>query len=185
LKANEARAELKLKARPDSEIGTRPILVRAESSVDGQTFTQYSAALPLTIEQIPFVLSTTLKRLSVTALPPGSQSAAGEATFTVKAERRAGFSGEVNLALEGLPEGIIATVEKVPANAAETIVKLVATEKAPSGQEFSLILTGSGVFNDRTYKYRPAEIKLSVNAPVPEETPKTVAQREAATPEAK
>jgi hypothetical protein len=55
-------------------------------------------------------------------------------------------------------------------------VKLVATEKAPAGKEFTLTLVGSGVFNDKTYKYRPAEIKLSISAPVPEEAPKAVAQ---------
>ncbi|MCI0537363.1 MAG: PPC domain-containing protein [Verrucomicrobiales bacterium] len=178
LKATETRAELKLKAKVDSEVGTRPIFVRGETSIDGQVYSQFSSTLPLTIVQIPFVLSTTLKRLSVTALPPGAQSAAGEATFTVKAERRAGFTGEVNLVLEGLPEGITATVDKVAANSVETIVKLVATEQAPTGKEYTLSLIGTGVFNDRNYKYRPAEIKLSINAPVPEEAPKTVAQRE-------
>jgi len=185
LKANESRAELKLKAKTDSEVGTRPILVRGEGTIDGQTFAQYSSAMPLTISQIPFVLSTTLKRLVVTALPSGSQSAANEATFTVKADRRAGFKGEIALVLEGLPEGIAATLDKVPANGSETTVKLVASDKAPVGKEFSLTLAGSGAFNDRNYKHRPGEIKLTVNAPVQEEPPKTVAQAEPKTTESK
>jgi hypothetical protein len=165
IKANESRAALNLQARLDSEIGTRLILIKGEAAVEGQKITQYSRALPVTVQEIPFVLSTTLRRLSVTALPTSSESAAREAVFSVRAGRRAGFTNEIALALEGLPDGVTATIDKVPANASETTVKLVATEKAPVGKEFNLSIQGVGQFKDRTYRQKPGEIKLTINPP--------------------
>jgi hypothetical protein len=165
LKGNESQGKIKLKARLDSEVGTRPALIKGETTIDGQTVVQYSPAFPVTISQVPFVLSTSLKRLAVAALPSSSESAAREAVFLVKADRRAGYTGEITLVLEGLPEGITAIIDKIPANAAETSVKLIASEKAPVGKEFSLNILGTGLFNDRNYKQRPGEIKLAVNAP--------------------
>jgi len=165
IKSGESRAALNLRAKLDSETGTRPVLIKGEASVDGQKFTQYSRALPVTVQEIPFVLNTTLKRLSVTALPSSSQSAAREAVFSVRAGRRAGFTNEIALALEGVPDGITASIDKVQANANEATVKLVATEKAPVGKEISLSVQGVGQFKDRTYKQKPGEIKLVVNAP--------------------
>jgi len=169
LKDEQTRARLTLKAKTDSEIGTRPVIIKGDASWNGHNVTQYSPSLPVTITQVPFVLSTTLKRLAVTALPPGSQSAASEATFTVRAERRAGFTNEIGLILEGLPDGITAMIDKIPANTGETQVKLVATEKAPAGKELTLKVLGTGLFNDRNYKHRSGEIKLSVNAPAENE----------------
>src|SRR5206468_2300303 len=65
VKANESRAALKLKAKLDAEIGSRPVYVRGEATVDGQTVVQYSQPIPLTIRQVPFTLANTMKRLSV------------------------------------------------------------------------------------------------------------------------
>jgi len=56
-------------------------------TADGQTAVEFSRELPITITQIPFVISSTLPKLSVTALPAGSESAAGEASTTIKVER--------------------------------------------------------------------------------------------------
>ena len=156
---------LNLKARLDSEVGTRLIVLKGETTVNGQTIAQYSSAIPVAVSQVPFVLSTALKRLTVTALPPGTQSAAAETTFTVKAERRAGFNGEIALALDGVPEGVTATIDKILANSAEAIVKLVATDKASAGKEFQLTIRGTGSFNERNYKHSPEQIKLTINAP--------------------
>lgn len=165
LKGNEAHGALKLKANLNSEIGTRPIFVKGEANVNGQVFTEYSALLPATIKEIPFVLTTTLKRLSVSALPSSSNSAAREAVFSVKAGRRMGFTNEIDLKLEGLPEGVTASINKIPANANETTVKLVASEKAPVGKDYSLRILGVGQFGDRTYRNQPGEIKLAITAP--------------------
>ncbi|MEK7674586.1 MAG: hypothetical protein AAB676_01960 [Verrucomicrobiota bacterium] len=165
LKGTETRGLLNLKARLDSEVGTRLIVLKGETTVNGQTIAQYSSAIPVAVSQVPFVLSTALKRLTVTALPPGTQSAAAETTFTVKAERRAGFNGEIALALDGVPEGVTATIDKILANSAEAIVKLVATDKASAGKEFQLTIRGTGSFNERNYKHSPEQIKLTINAP--------------------
>jgi len=84
--------------------------------VNGQTNIQYTQTIPLTINQIPFALASSLPRLSVAALPPGSKSAAGEAVFSVKAERRAGFKGEIALSVEDCQDGVVAAFDKIAAN---------------------------------------------------------------------
>lgn len=174
LKGGEFQSTIKLKAKLDSEVGTRPVLIKGEASIDGQTVTQYTSTLPMTVQEVPFVLSTTLKRLSVTALPSASQSAAREAVFLVKVGRRMGFTNEIALTMEGVPDGITAVIEKIPANGGESPVKLVASEKAPVGKEFTLQIQGIGQFNDRNYKQRVGEIKLTVNPPEDTATVATV-----------
>jgi hypothetical protein len=165
LKGDQTRAKLVLNAKSTAETGTRTIVIKGTAVINGQTNSQFSQALPLTINPIPFALESSLPRLSVTALPPGSKSAAGEAAFAIKADRRAGFGGEISLAVEGLPEGILAVFEKIPANQNETSVKITASGKAPVGKEISFNFIGTGLFNDRTYKYRTPAIKLIVIAP--------------------
>jgi hypothetical protein len=83
----------------------------------------------------------------------------------VKANRRAGFEGAIALALEGAPEGVTVTVDKIPEKGGEANIKLVASEKAPAGKEFQLTVAGTGNFRDKNYKFQPAAITLIVNAP--------------------
>jgi len=111
-----------------------------------------------------------LKKVVVTAIPSGSTSAAAEGVFLVKAERRDGFEGEIELKLEGVPEGVTATVEKIPAKAGEVSLKVVASDKAPVGKDFQLTITGTGTHKDRIYKFQPAAVTLTINAPEPVET---------------
>ena len=98
-------------------------------------------------------------------LPPGSTSAAGEALSAIKATRRAGFAGDIELTVEGLPAGVKSDVSKIAAGASETTLKLNATEKAEAGTNFTLTVVGSFVFNDRNYKARTGKIALSVTPP--------------------
>jgi len=170
LKAGDTLGSISLKGKVDSEVGTRTVIVKGEAVVDGQTTVQYSSPIPLTVVQIPFILSSTLTRLSVTALPTNSSPAAAEASTSVKVERRAGFTDEVSLTLDGLPAGILATLDPIPANGSETTLKIVATEKAPIGTNSFRIL-GKGLFNDRTYKHRSAAIAVVVSAPESTEAP--------------
>jgi len=165
IKANETRGTISLRAKTDCEIGTRPIILRAESENGGVPLADYTTLIPVRTTQIPFVLTSSLKKLVVTALPSGNASAAAEAVFIVKAERRSGFSGEIDLKLEGVPEGVTATVGKIPENGNEVTVKLLASEKAPTGKDVQLKLTGAGVHNDRTYRFPAAPITLTINAP--------------------
>jgi hypothetical protein len=169
LKGSEPLGKIKLKAKLDSEVGTRTIVIKGESTVNGQAIGQYSGTLPVTVSQVPFVISSTLSRLSVTALPTNAQSAASETATTIKVERRAGFTNEIVLAIEGMPSGISTTLEKIPANGSETTLKLVATEKAPAGTN-SITILGTGIHNDRNYKHRTGAISLVVSAPATTET---------------
>lgn len=170
LKGADTRGSIAAKARLDSEVGARLIAFRAEANVDGKNVVQYSAPMPLSITQVPFLLSTTLKRLTVTALPPGSTSSAGEATFAVRAERRAGFNGEIALQFQGIPEGVTVSGDKIPAGAGEVTVKLIASEKAAAGKEAPLKITGAGTHNDKQYRFWTADVPLQVNAPEPVES---------------
>ncbi|MEO6036630.1 MAG: PPC domain-containing protein, partial [Verrucomicrobiota bacterium] len=68
LKTNSSRAEFQMSARLDGESGSRPIFVRAES---GSNVEQFSRFMDFKISEFPFVLSTSLPRLGMTALRPG------------------------------------------------------------------------------------------------------------------
>ncbi|HTD87058.1 MAG TPA: hypothetical protein VK850_10820, partial [Candidatus Binatia bacterium] len=160
ISATQTVGRVKLQARLDSEVGTRTIVVKGESG----DVTQYSRPIPVTISQVPFTVSSTLARLSVTALPTNAQSAASQAETAVKLERRMAFTNEVQLSVEGLPAGIISTLDKIPVNGGETTLKLVATEKASAGTN-SLTIVAAGLHNDRNYKQRSGAITLIVNAP--------------------
>ncbi len=167
IKSGGTLGQIPLQPKMDSEVGTRTIIVRGEALSDGQLITQYTQPMPISVSQYPLVLSSTLSRLSVTALPPGSTSAASEAETKIKVERRAGFNGELELALEGLPAGIKPEFPKIAAGASETTLKLVATDKAPTGTNVNFTVVATGVFNDRTYKARTGPIALTVTAPEP------------------
>jgi len=170
LKAGETLGQVTLKAKMDSEIGTRTVIVRGEATVEGQSVVQYSSPVPVTVVQLPLAVSSTLTRLSVTALPTNSASAAAEASTTIKIERRAGFTNEVTLSLEGMPAGINTTLETISAGATETTLKLVATEKAAAGTNTFRVL-GTGLHNDRNYKHRSGPITLVVSLPETTEPP--------------
>jgi hypothetical protein len=166
IKAGETRGTLTLKTKIDSEIGVRPIVLRAEADPE---IVDYSSLIPVAAAQIPFVLSTSLKKLIVTAVPMSSGSSASEAVFNAKADRRDGFEGEISLKLDGVPEGVTATITNIMAKANEAALKLVAMEKAPTGTNIQLTLTGTGQHKDRTYRFQAAPITLTINAPESEE----------------
>jgi hypothetical protein len=165
IKDNETMAKITLKAKMDSEIGTRTIVVGGLGGLDGQLYSEYTQPIPVTVTQYPLTLSSTLPRLSLTVLPPGSESAAGEAETKIRVDRRGGFSGEVDLSIEGLPEGVKSEVPKIPAGVSEISLKLFATDKAKLGTNFNLKIVGTAVFNDRNYKTRTGGIGLSIALP--------------------
>jgi hypothetical protein len=167
IKDGETLGKITLKARMDSEIGTRTIVVGGLGGLDGQLYSEFTQPIPITVTQYPLTLSSTLPRLSLTVLPPGSDSAAGEAETKIRVERRAGFNGEVELSLEGLPAGVKTELGKLAAGVAETSLKLFATDKAPLGTNFSFKVVGACVHNDRNYKTRTGSIGLVISAPEP------------------
>jgi hypothetical protein len=165
IKDNETMGKITLKAKMDSEIGTRTIVVGGLAGLDGQLYSEYTQPIPVTVTQYPLTLSSTLPRLSLTVLPPGSDSAAGEAETKIRVDRRAGFSGDVELSIEGLPEGVKSEVPKIPSGTGEVTVKLLATDKSKLGTNFNLKVVGTAVFNDRNYKTRTGNIGLSIALP--------------------
>ena len=168
LKAADARATLNLKAKLDSETGTRMILFKAEAKVDGQTNVQYSRPIPLTIDPVPFTLANSLPRLAVTAMPPDKKSAASEAEFSVKANRRGWFTDDITLAVEGVPEGLLINSTNIPRGAGEAAFKIIASDKAPAGKEVSLTVVGTANINGRNHQFRGSPVVVTINAPASE-----------------
>jgi hypothetical protein len=165
LKDGETMGKITLKAKMDSEIGTRTIVVGGLGGLNGQTYSEFTQPIPVTVTQYPLTLSSTLPRLSLTVLPPGSESAAGEAETKIRVDRRAGFSGDVELSIEGLPEGVRSELPKIPAGVGEVTMKLFATDKSKLGTNFNLKVVGAAVFNDRNYKTKTGSIGLSIAVP--------------------
>jgi hypothetical protein len=165
LKPGETNALVKLKARDNAEPARRPVYIQAEGTADGHSFVQYSEAVPLTIRQIPFSIFNTMKRVSVAVLPAGAQSAASEAEFAIRATRHGWFTDQINLSLEGLPEGITAISTNLPSHVDEAGFKLVTTPKAPTGKEFQITVVGSATIGGRTYHQRTTPMTLTITAP--------------------
>jgi hypothetical protein len=150
------------KAKLTSEIGTRPIMLRAEANVEGAEVVQFSQAIPLNIVEFPFVLSSSLPRLSLTVQRAGEKSEAGEAEFSVKVERRGWFTDAIALSLEGLPEGIVATATNLPSNVGEALIRLTTNEKAKPGTN-TFTIAGSASVNGNAFKQSGPAVVLTVN----------------------
>lgn len=165
IKPSENAGRIKLTPKMDSEIGMRSLVVRGEAMIDGRQVVNYTQPIPVSVTQFPLVLSSTLPRLSLTVLPPGSDSAAGEAETKIRVERRAGFKGEVVLSIEGLPDGVRSELPKIPDGVGEVAMKLFATDKAKVGTNYSLTVIGAAVVNDRNYKVRTGKIGLTIGLP--------------------
>ena len=133
--------------------------------MDGQLYSEFTQPIPVTVTQYPVVLSSTLPRLSLTVLPPGTESAAGEAETKIRVDRRAGFNGDVELSIEGLPEGVRSELPKIPAGVGEVSLKLFATDKSKLGTNFNVKVVGAAVFNDRNYKMKTGNIGLTIALP--------------------
>jgi hypothetical protein len=178
LPAGKSRGQLTVQAAYNAATGTRPMLVRAEANVEGQTLVQAAPRLvDLTVQPIPLFATAMLPgspffrtdavRLSAVALPTNSTSAANRTEFVVKVERR-GFDGEVELALEGVPKGVVATVHKLAAKANEATIQLLVTEQAETGKDHSLRVATVAQHQDRVWRQKTQPITLTLLAPAVE-----------------
>ncbi|HVR36480.1 MAG TPA: hypothetical protein VMS21_11580, partial [Methylomirabilota bacterium] len=165
LKSGETLARLNPRAKLDAETGTRSVFARAEATINGQAASVYSEPIAVTVGEFPFALSSSLPRVTLTALPDGASSAAGEAEFSVKVTRRGWFTEDVALALEGLPEGISATSTNLPRGQAEAAYRLKASEKAEPGKTHPVTIVGTANVNGRNYQLKGPTVSVIVNAP--------------------
>jgi hypothetical protein len=163
VKSNDM-AKLTLKAKIDSEIGTRTILVRGEATNNGQSVVQFSQPVAVTIAQIPFVLSAAPAKVSLNAPRSGATSEVDEVSIKIKVDRR-GFTGEVPLVLDGLPTGVTVDGTNIAANAAEGTLKFIASDKVVSGTNYSVTVKGTITHNDRIYRRSTGAIKLTISPP--------------------
>ena len=165
IKAGESIGKISITPKMDSELGLRTITVRGEAMMNGQPVVTYTQPIPVSVSQYPLVLSSTLPRLSLALLPPGSASAAGEAETKIRLERRGGFTGEVELTLEGLPDGVRSELPKLPEGVGEVTLRLIATDQAKVGTNYSIRVVGKGIFNDKNYRTRTGKIGLTIGLP--------------------
>ena len=173
--AGQSRAKLQLNAKYDAEIGTFPLLVKAEGNGDDGIVQQVAPSIPaVSTRGIAMFLTamlpgssffrTDLVRLSAVALPTNSVSSANQTEFVVKVDRR-GLSGEIALSLEDLPTGVSAVVTNILASANEASIKLLVSDKAEAGKEHKFRVTGSATYNDRIWRQKTQDISLLVTAP--------------------
>ncbi len=170
LKAADTLAELSMKAKLDSETGARPVYAKAEATVNGQTIVEYSRPMTVRIGEFPFTLDNSLPRLAVTTPAAGSTNAvASEAEFSVKAQRRGLFTDDIQLAVEGLPEGMVATSTNIVRGMGEAGFKLTASEKTKPGTN-TVTVVGTAEVNGKKFQLRAPGIQLIVNPPAETET---------------
>jgi hypothetical protein len=146
-------------------------VVKGEATIDGRMVTQYTRPIPLRIAPLPFLLSSTLSRVAVSVLPPGSESAAGEAATTIKVDRRDGFKEELRLTIEGMPSGVRTELSNIGSNATETVLKIFATDKAVAGTNVFTVV-GTAMHKDHLYTRKTGQVTLTVSVPAPAELPK-------------
>ncbi len=175
ISAGQSRAKLTLNAAYNAEVGTRPVMVRAEATVAGNAVAQHAPVpVQLTTQGIAMFLTAMLPgssffrtdsfKLSAVALPEGTKSEANQTEFVVKVDRR-GLPGEIVLALEGLPAGVTATVNNIAADKNEAAITLVVSDKAETGKELSFNVVGSATHQDRIWRQKTQSVKLLLTAP--------------------
>jgi hypothetical protein len=124
----------------------------------------------LELARLPNLRALSLIRnpqLSAVALPTNSASAANRTEFVVKVERR-GYEGEVTVALEGVPQGVLATVQPVAAKAREASVQLLVTDKAEAGKEHKIGVALRFEHGDRIWRQKTEPVTLTIAAPAVE-----------------
>lgn len=176
-----SRGQLKIHPAYTAPIGVRPLMVRAEAKVEGDGEVEYAPTMvPVTVQPIPMFLTAMLPgssffrtdpvKLSAVALPTHSTSAANSTEFVVKVDRR-GLTGEINLALEGLPKGVTATINPIAPNAREASIKLTVSDQAETGKEFTFSVAGSATYQDRIWRQNTQTVSLMIAAPEKESAP--------------
>ncbi len=171
----QARARLNLQVAQNAETGIRPVMVRAEATVKGRTAVIHAPApVPLTVQPIPMFLTAMLPgspffrtdpvRLSAVALPEGTASEANQTQFVVKVDRR-GVSGEIDLRLEDLPQGVVATLSPIRTNKNEATIQLKVSPKAETGKEHQFRVAASATHQDRVWRQKTQPIHLTLTAP--------------------
>jgi uncharacterized protein YdeI (BOF family) len=163
VKADARTAQLKLTANADSELGVRHLLVRGESTNNGQQVIEFSQPVAVGVAQIPFVLSATPAKISLNAPPAGSTNV-DEVELKVAVNRR-GFVGDLPLVVKGVPEGVRVEGTNVAANAGELVMKFLATEKAKATTNGSVTIEAAAMVNDRLYRHKTGTIKVVVAPP--------------------
>lgn len=154
-----------MNARLDAEVGTRPVYFVGRATIGGVEREEPSPTVPTSVYETPFMLSSPLAKVALTALPEGSTSAAGEATLQVFAARRGLFTQPIALSVEGLPEGVSAEIPPIGPDDAEIKIVLRASDKAPTDAPAKISIVGRATANGRDFEQRTGEIVLDIDKP--------------------
>lgn len=175
LPPGQSRARVAVRPAYNAEVGLRSVMIRGEAGEGAAVRTSPApVSVPLSIQGIPMFLTAMLPgspffrtdpvKLSAVALPTNSPSAASRTEFVVKVDRR-GMTGEIALALQDLPAGVLATVSPIPADKNEAVIRLQVTEAAETGKEVRFTVSGSATHQDRIWRQSTQPITLTVAAP--------------------
>ncbi len=169
-----SQATLALSASYNAEATIRSLQVRGEASVNGQAATTVAeGSIPVMVTPIPVFLTAMLPgspffrtdpvKLSVIALPASSESPARLTEFVVKVERRS-YNGAIELKLEGLPDGVAATIEPLAEGSKMATIRLAASEKVAI-KEHTFSVVGRFTAGDRIWHQPTQKVTLQVTAP--------------------
>lgn len=189
---NRSRERFNIAAAYNSPGGVRPLMLRAEATVDGAPMVEHAATpVWVTVREVPFFVTamlpgstsfrTDVVRLSAVALPAGTQSEANQTEFVVKLDRR-GQAGPIPLSLEGLPAGVTATFGPIAANASEATVRLRVGDATATGKEHVFHVLASVTNSDRIFRQRTQDLRLQVQAPESVATPTPASTNRPAAP---
>jgi hypothetical protein len=172
---NQPAATLTLAAGPDLAPGPRVLRVHGKATIAGKAVVLSASVrvalsrelgnLPVpprqlahevglaVLEKPPFAL---LARFDSPAAAPGKP-----APLTVTATRAAGFTGEITLAVAGLPPNVAPALKPIPASAGEVKVQLNLAANAPVGS-FNVTVTGKAKHQGRDYSANAPPVPLVI-----------------------
>ena len=182
-------AQLPIHAAADMAPGAYEVTIQAKAVADGKeivAFASTKAAVQAQMDGLAYPPRHWLRGVAVAVMPkpPVSLAALWERPESVRslgnrlvvvANRDVGFDGEIVLTVVGLPPGVTATPNSIPAGKAETAIEFRLSEKANLGS-FAFTVVGRGRQNDHQFTAtlqpsplmvgQPFDLKIQPN-PVP------------------
>jgi hypothetical protein len=161
---NQPGATLTVNVGPDTPMGPLTFRVQGKANVNGKDVVEYAsvrAAVSQSLAGLPvpprqtwyaFGLAVTEKApFTLTAKFDAESTKVGEAaTLTVTAVRAAGFTGEIALAVNGLPPNVAAAAAAIPGDKAEAKITLNAAANAAPGT-YPVTVVGKAKHNNKDF----------------------------------
>lgn len=174
LAPEQETVEIRLNASGNAEVGDFAITVRGNASHQAEPVESAATAIPLEVDEAPFILDVEPKRLSLPlVVKSGGESISAETVtdatpevgFTeeveikVSIERKGYFSDTVQLVPQNVPEGIELTVPEIPAGENEAVVKL-AGRVSLKPDSYSIRFKGVTTVNSKNFEQNAPGVEV-------------------------